>query len=251
MANRRMFSLKVIDTDIFLDMSPSAQNLYFHLGMRADDDGFVASPKKIMVMTNASEDDMKVLMAKNFVIQMSTNGVSVITHWHMNNLIRPDRYQETEYKEEKTRLRVENGKYTADFNHELGIPNVIPEIGTQNGSETAPQVRLGKVRLGKNTQDAKASRESEDFIRLFRGVNPTYERLLYRKNQRESSLRLLELHDHPWWANFMAVYSVKMRQDRFCPKATTPLQMEEQLGKIVAYGVGLQASEIKNKVKVI
>src|SRR3990167_156626 len=97
MAQRRMFSLKVIDTDNFLDMSPTAQNLYFHLGMRADDDGFVASPKKIMQICGAPDDDMKVLIAKGFIIPMATNGVSVITHWKVNNLIRPDRYVETEY----------------------------------------------------------------------------------------------------------------------------------------------------------
>jgi hypothetical protein len=143
MAQRRMFSLKVIDTDTFLDMSASAQNLYFHLGMRADDDGFVASPKKIMVMANASEDDMKVLIAKNFIIRMATNGVSVITHWHTNNLIRPDRYQETEYKEEKSRLDVVNGKYSQSFGMTSGIPDVIPSIG--------------KDRLGKDTIATKVA----------------------------------------------------------------------------------------------
>lgn len=148
-----MFSLKVVDTDMFLDMSPSAQNLYFHLGMRADDDGFVSSPKKIMAITNASEDDMRVLVAKNFVIPMATNGVSVITHWHTNNLIRPDRYQETGYKDEKARLGVNNGMYIQGF----GIPNVIPNV-IPNGNQMATQVRLGKVRLGNETNiSAKCS----------------------------------------------------------------------------------------------
>ncbi len=150
-----MFSLKVVDTDTFLEMSPSAQNLYFHLGMRADDDGFVASPKKIMGMVNASEDDMRVLVAKNFVIKMVTNGVSVITHWHTNNLIRPDRYQGTQYQEEKARLVIEEGKYKTDL---FGIPNVIP-----NGNQLATQVRLGKVRLGKNTiAGKKPANEGEE-----------------------------------------------------------------------------------------
>ena len=139
-----MFSLKVVDTDMFLDMSPSAQNLYFHLGMRADDDGFVSSPKKIMVMVNASEDDMRVLLAKNFVIKMATNGIAVITHWHTNNLIRPDRYQETEYKEEKNRLNLSDGKYNQDF----GLLNVIP-----NGNQMATQVRLGKDSIGKDKEE--------------------------------------------------------------------------------------------------
>lgn len=129
-----MFSLKVVDTDSFLDMSPTAQNLYFHLGMRADDDGFISAPKKIMQFTNASDDDYKILIAKGFIIPMVTNGICVVTHWKINNLIRPDRYVETEYLEEKSRLALKNGKYTQDFI--IGKPNVIP------------LVTLGKVRLG-------------------------------------------------------------------------------------------------------
>jgi len=84
MANRRMFSLKVIDTDDFLDMSPTAQLLYFHLAMRADDDGFVSSPKKIMKMSNAADDDMRVLIAKKYLIPFES-GVCVIRDWKIHN----------------------------------------------------------------------------------------------------------------------------------------------------------------------
>ena len=77
MAKRRMFSLDVVDTDIFLEMPSSAQSLYFHLGMRADDDGFIASPKKITSFVNASTDDLKLLIAKGFVIP-SESGVYVM-----------------------------------------------------------------------------------------------------------------------------------------------------------------------------
>lgn len=145
MAQRRMFSLKVVDTDSFLEMSASAQNLYFHLGMRADDDGFVSSPKKIMMMCNASDDDMKILIAKNFIIKMATNGVSVVTHWHVNNLIRPDRYQETEYKEEKSRLEIKDRKYIQN----LGIPFGIP-----NDNQMTTQYRVGKGSIDKNAEQA-------------------------------------------------------------------------------------------------
>jgi hypothetical protein len=144
MAKRRMFSLKVIDTDNFLEMSVSARELYFQFGMRADDDGIVGNPRKIMKMVGASDDDFRVLIAKKFVIPMSTNGVCVITHWRVNNFIRPDRYEETEFKEEKGRLSLIDGKYSFDFTNKVGmscgIPDGIPSIG---------QVRLelGKVRL--------------------------------------------------------------------------------------------------------
>lgn len=144
-----MFSLKVVDTDMFLDMSPSAQNLYFHLGMRADDDGFVSSPKKIMVMVNAAENDYQILVVKGFIIPMSTNGVCVVTHWKTNNLIKSDRYTETEYKEEKDRLIEVDGKYT--FEHlltERQRKSLSIEPYNINGSkmvpEVEPQVRLGK-----------------------------------------------------------------------------------------------------------
>lgn len=165
MAQRRMFSLKVIDTDNFLDMSPTAQNLYFHLGMRADDDGFVASPKKIMQMCGAPDDDMKVLIAKCFIIPMATNGVCVITHWKVNNLIRPDRYVETEYKEEKGRLDCKDNKYfisTGPGVKHIGIQNVIP-----NGNQRVTQDRLGKDRLGKDIEKRNFSPPSLNDVKTY------------------------------------------------------------------------------------
>lgn len=84
MARKRMFGLDVVDTDLFLDMSPSARALYYDLGMRADADGFVSSPKKIVRMGSYSNDDLMVLEAKGFIIPFD-NGVVVITHWNMNN----------------------------------------------------------------------------------------------------------------------------------------------------------------------
>lgn len=134
MANRRMFTKKIVDSDAFLNMPLSSQVLYFHLSMRADDDGFVNNPQKITRMVGASPDDFNILVAKNFVITFDT-GVIVIKHWRMHNYIRGDRYQETEYKDEKSQLRLkENGAYTLG-----GIPHVIPN--------DIPTVTTGKVRL--------------------------------------------------------------------------------------------------------
>ena len=116
-----MFSLKVIDTDEFLDMPPTTQNLYFHLGLRADDDGFIPNPKKITKMINSSDDDMKILIAKQFIIPFES-GVCVIRHWRIHNLIRKDRYTETEYKEEKRTLKNQDNKYLSNETKQDVIP---------------------------------------------------------------------------------------------------------------------------------
>jgi hypothetical protein len=109
MAKRRMFSSDVVDNDQFLDMPVSARCLYYDLGMRADDDGFI-SPKKVLRLTSASDDDLRILISKNFVIPFET-GVIVIRDWRMNNYIQKDRYTETIYKEEKKKLSCnDNGR---------------------------------------------------------------------------------------------------------------------------------------------
>ena len=105
MANRRMFSLSVIDTDKFLDMPVSSQLLYFHLGMRADDDGFVSSPKRIARTTNCGDDDLRILATKGYIIPFES-GVVVIRHWRQNNQLRSDRYRETVCKNEKATLSI-------------------------------------------------------------------------------------------------------------------------------------------------
>ena len=94
MAQRRMFSLQIVDTDKFLDLPTSAQALYFHLGMHADDDGFVASPKRIMRSVGCREDDLSILVVKEFVIPFDS-GVIVITDWKLNNTLKNDRYKRT------------------------------------------------------------------------------------------------------------------------------------------------------------
>lgn len=134
MAERRMFAKTIIDSDAFLDMPLSTQALYFHLSMRADDDGFINNPKKIQRMVGCGDDDLKLLVAKNFIIPFES-GVVVIKHWKIHNFIRTDRYKETVYQEEKAMLITkENKSYT------LGIPN---------GNQMDTQYRLGEDRLDK------------------------------------------------------------------------------------------------------
>ena len=135
MAERRMFAKTIIDSDAFLDMPLSAQALYFHLSMRADDDGFINNPKKIQRAIGASDDDCKLLILKKFIIAFES-GVIVIKHWKIHNYIQKDRYKPTIYQEEKNELVVkENKAYTECI---------------QNAYSSDTQVRLGKDRLGKD-----------------------------------------------------------------------------------------------------
>lgn len=139
MAERRMFSKQIIDSDAFLEMPVSTQLLYFHISMRADDDGFINNPKKIVRMVNCNEDDLKLLIAKRFIIPFES-GVVVIKHWKIHNYIAKDRYKETVYQEEKALLGVkDNGSYTTC------IQDCIQDV-----DNLSTQVRLGKNRLDKD-----------------------------------------------------------------------------------------------------
>lgn len=141
-----MFAKTIIDSDAFLDMPMSTQCLYFHLAMRADDDGFLNNPKKVQRMIGASDDDLKVLLGKKFLIAFES-GVVVIKHWKIHNYIRNDRYKPTVYEEEKAQLKEkENGSYT------LGIPDGIPD-GYR--LDTQDRLELGKDRVGKGITPSK------------------------------------------------------------------------------------------------
>lgn len=142
MARRRMFSLDVVDTDSFLDLPSSSQALYFHLGMRADDDGFVANPKRITSTVSASPDDLRLLITKGFVIRFDS-GVCVIKDWKINNYLRPDRYTPTLYQAEKAQLPV------------LLTPGMTPGI-----PDDIPAVDTGKERTGEDSkeQEKKATK---------------------------------------------------------------------------------------------
>lgn len=149
MAERRMFSKTIIDSDAFLDMPVTARLLYYDLAMRADDDGFVNSPKKIMRMIGASQDDLSILCLRKFLIPFD-NGVVVIKHWRIHNYIRKDTYNETQYKEQKALLEMdENNAYRVSGNiPSTERPRIVDDPSTQ--------VRLGKDRLGKDSIESSA-----------------------------------------------------------------------------------------------
>ena len=131
-----MLSLKIVDTDAFLEMPQTSQLLYFHLTLRADDEGFVGNPKKIMRMCGFGDDDLKVLLAKRFLLKFDS-GVVVIKHWLIHNTIRMDRFNPTTYKDEKSTLYLkENKAYTDNWQ--------------PIGNQLATQVKLSKVKLSKD-----------------------------------------------------------------------------------------------------
>lgn len=144
MAERRMFAKTIVTSDAFLDMPATSRSLYMLLCVLADDDGFVNAPRSIMRMSGATEDDLKLLIAKRFILTFQS-GVVVIKHWKIHNLIQKDRYKETKYLDEKATLALdENNAYTE-------APLALDTERIQDVSILEPQVRLGKDSLGKDS----------------------------------------------------------------------------------------------------
>lgn len=188
MAERRMFAKTIIDSDAFLDMPLSTQSLYFHLSMRADDDGFINNPKKIQRMVGCGDDDLKLLMAKRFILVFDS-GVIVIKHWKIHNYIRNDRYKPTLYQEEKAELAEKNSKaYTfktevIESENHLGIPD-----DNRMGYQMDTQVRLGKDRLVKDKKKNSVE-PSSTMPELFEKVWQTYPKKTNKKKAREQFLK--------------------------------------------------------------
>lgn len=153
-----MFAKTIIDSDAFLDMPLSTQALYFHLSMRADDEGFVGNPKKIMRMIGASDDDIKVLIMKRFILTFDS-GIVVIKHWKIHNYIQNDRFKETTYLEEKATLTLDGKKAYTECDRLV--------------SKTDTQVSIGKVSIGKvsinniQRKNAELTAEFEEIWRLY------------------------------------------------------------------------------------
>lgn len=153
MAERRMFAKTIIDSDAFLDMPLSTQALYFHLSMRADDEGFVGNPKRIRGMIGASEDDLKLLIAKRFLLSFDS-GVVVIKHWKIHNYIQSDRFKETTYIEEKSKLALDTNRSYTECIH----------IG--NGMDTQVSIGKSKVSIDKSNIKEKNTKEKKKFVPL-------------------------------------------------------------------------------------
>lgn len=208
-AERRMFAKTIIDSDVFLDMPLSTQALYFHLSMRADDDGFINNPKKIQRIIGSSDDDLKLLIAKNFIIPFES-GIVVIKHWKIHNYIRNDRYKETVYQEEKALLDTKGNKvYT------LGIPN-DNQMDTQN--------RIGKDRIGKDRIDIRThAREDEiqplpfDVEKVWKDTYKVYPKQSYSHSAKIAWLDLFKgiATDNQLDVAKMIVYAIQLYLDDY------------------------------------
>lgn len=196
MANKRMFSLYVIDSDAFLDMPLTTQALYFHLCMRADDDGFINNPKKIQRMVRATDDDMKLLIAKQFLIPFET-GVLVIRHWKIHNAIRKDMYKPTMCLAEKAFVDTD---YTGVY-QVRNEPVTDTVRGCIEGVTDSAQSRDETVTIDKNRLDIDKNSNSKGEKRT-RFVPPTLEEVKNYCEQRKNGIdprRFVDFYESKGW----------------------------------------------------
>lgn len=205
MARRRMFSLDVVDTDKFACMSKDARYLYFELGVRADDDGFIGSPMRIIKMTESTKENLNELINTGFIIQFDT-GIIVITDWLQNNQLRKDRYKPTVYVNERNQISIDESakKYVLNGNQmeTNGLPSDTQDVnqmeanglrnklnniekesnnkfsGKPNGNQRFPQDRLGKNSIDKdsinnNCAESDCPQDAEEVIEMYHTYCPS------------------------------------------------------------------------------
>lgn len=179
-----MFAKTIVLSDAFLDMPMSARCLYFTLGMLADDDGFVNAPRGIMRQCGASDDDMKLLIAKKFVL-IFDSGVIVIKHWRINNYLQKDRIQPTKYIEEKATLSIDaKGGYTMAGNDK--VPLYTESVYTQ---DSIGKDRLGKDSIGEDNNNSIYLSDSAEMSESQRKLHETVEASLKRIHERAKEVR--------------------------------------------------------------
>lgn len=195
MAEKRMFTQKIVDSDAFLDMPLSTQALYFHLNMHADDDGFVNNPKKIQRVIGASLDDLKLLIAKRFILVFE-NGVIVIKHWRMHNLLRKDRYNPTQYQDQMERLELkDNGEYTEKLPEPLEIKESESVATRWQPDDNQMAHRIGKDRIGKDRIGEVRGEESvetatcQQVVDLFHSICVSYPAVKTLSESRKKAIR--------------------------------------------------------------
>lgn len=210
MAQRRMFSKSITNSSQFLMMPQSSQNLYFHLGMNADDDGF-CEHFALMRMTDSKPDDLKILQAKGFV-NVFDDKVLVITDWKENNYLRADRYSPSKYLE----------IYKADLER---LSSGIPMVAT--GKDRLGEDRKGKERQAKN----KFSQEGADLIKLFEEVDPKNKTYYANKTERASADFLISEYGFEQVEKVIAILP-KTNKIQYMPAVTKPSELKEKWGKL-------------------
>ncbi len=159
MANKRMINLKLVDTDLFLGMPMSARLLYYDFLVRADDEGFIASPKKIMKAIGASPDDLNILVTRHFIIPFES-GVCVVSQWYLHNYIRSDRFNPTIYQDEKSSLILENKVYKK-VDNSLGMTNDIPLVDKMD-----TQIKLDKINNNSSSNNIEVDEQNKTIFQI-------------------------------------------------------------------------------------
>lgn len=232
MAERRMFAKTIIDSDAFIDMPVTARLLYYDLSMRADDDGFVNSPKKIMRMIGASQDDLMLLISKKFLIPFES-GVVVIKHWRIHNYIRKDTYNETTYKDEKAMLTLDENKA-----YKLTCDEPVYEPSTQ--------VRLGKDSLGKDI-NTLSSKPDDLTIKAKLVLDALNQKTGKAFKYTDSNLRLIEARLKDYTVeDCLKVIGIKCSQWKNDPQMNKYLR-PETLFNATKFGGYLNEQEVKNQ----
>jgi len=258
-----MFTMDIVDSDAFLDMPTSAQNLYFHSNVRADDDGFVSSIKRIMRMIGAADDDLKILIAKRFMIPFQ-NGVCVVKHWRMHNTLRKDRHKPTAYQDEFKMLEVkENGSYTENDSYDMATirqPNgnqqikapkkkkktskSSKDVENKGSKESGNQMAttgcrsIDKTSIDKSSiasddaekDDAESKKKNQeiiDIIDAFVVVNSAHSRWYGNKTQRSAIEHLIKAHS---FEQVMKVVNLLPQSNvlPYFPQITTPHQLADK-----------------------
>lgn len=163
MAERRMFSKTIINSDLFLDLPSSAQNLYFHLSLNADDEGFVNGPKKIMKYVNSQIEDMELLVENGFIKKFDS-GIVVIIHWNLHNYIQKDRFKATIYQKEKQQLVLVGKKYVMKDECTQFVSILATQDSIEKNSEE--QDRLELAGILNEIENEKVRAKFESFIKM-------------------------------------------------------------------------------------
>lgn len=222
MANRRMFSLDIVDTDAFLSLSLSAQALYFHLGMRADDDGFVSSPYKIMRFIGANAIDLQNLIDRKFVLLMN-DGIIIIKHWWMHNTKRKDTYKPTNYIEDANLLYLDNNKaYTEKRTDKKFIP-LTESCNSVNEPLTQDKISKDKLSKGKISKDKLKEIELDKTrYKHFDKCEQLVDKLISSAYITENDLELEDYYNYfDNLLEFVSTVDLKVKVDYFINQTTT------------------------------
>lgn len=190
MGSHRMFTNTITDSDLFLEMSLSAQALYFHLGLHADDEGFVNSPKRLVRAVGCNEDDLRLLIAKGFIISFDS-GVIVITHWNMHNSIRKDRKKDTFFTTEKELLLLDNGVYSRLDNQLITICQ--PNVNQMSAQDKLIKDKLSKDKINTDTLstcvDSRSEIDCQAVVESFNSICVSLPRVLKLSDKRRRKIK--------------------------------------------------------------